>query len=876
MTSFLRLIIAACAAALLVPGTALAGHGLKKFLDHPAPLLPSPSNPNPAFQSEGEGDWELVGSIPTGNPHSDLDFFTQKGETYASVGTLGTGPNRGGQTIVQLTEGGEVKPKLLSGAPTATCVSNPIETLGLQHDVEATPKGRAPLNTFNPFADAGDAQLIVDATDAPGRCHDQGTLGVAGAPQGGLEIIDITDPASPVTIGLTSHIGEAHTVNIDPKRPHIAYAVTSDQVTVNGDGVRTNELPTSTSKNLDGFEVVDLSSCMNFPQGTTVEAKRAACAPTVFRYRWPTVEMGLGHTKKTNVFGCHELEVYPDDRLTCGSGTALITLDMKGAFDDGGTPNDFRDDKPRGTPLPCHRRPSSSSRLAAPGSPSFFTEALVVDCDNGGADGKQPLRVSEWLKIGAPSLEGVRYLGSVHHEGGTDQAANPTYGPEDDIIFNHEAELSHSGRLLIATDERGGGVLPPGATCTAGNANPRGNGGVSFYRTDRLRTTLPGSAEEAWQAFAQTPDGKKAIYRAPIRTGAQATICTAHVFQQIPGQNRIFMGWYSQGTQVLDFTERPDGTVEIKEVGSFIPAAANQWVSHIFKTQENPDGTFTYWGAAGDFRLSEGGRNTIDVYRVTLPAPPKPLTSAQGAPTVLPESVRGRTVTDPQTGRQVVADSTAGAPSCTPGNAIRSTTVSPTGRNRGGLSFGFRASAPVTVDLFQQSQGRQVTGERLIRRWENVRGSIRWNGRDRRGRALRDGVYFVRFRARRADGRFDVARVPVQRRSGRWSRLLAFDRRDSCALLRSFKLERPVFGGQTNRALLISFRTSEQARATVVVRRGNRVVRRFPVRSYAPGRVQRLRMTVTRRIPRGTYRVSIEVRTPDGRRATGSLTSRRL
>ena len=53
-------------------------------------------------------DWELITSVATGNPHTDLDFFSQGDETYAAVGTLGAGINKGGQTIVRLTENGEV------------------------------------------------------------------------------------------------------------------------------------------------------------------------------------------------------------------------------------------------------------------------------------------------------------------------------------------------------------------------------------------------------------------------------------------------------------------------------------------------------------------------------------------------------------------------------------------------------------------------------------------------------------------------------------------------------------------------------------------------------------------------------------------------
>jgi hypothetical protein len=859
MRHFLRSFLAAMALLAALPALAQAGHGL---LDHPAPLVPSSPQPNNGFRAEG-GQWELLGSIPTGNPHTDLDFFTRNGETFASVGTLATAPNRGGQTIVQLTTGGEVKGfKVTGSAPTATCVSSPAETLGLQHDVEASPKGKAVLNTFNPFVDARDAQIIVDATDAPGRCHDQGAGGIANAPQGGLEIIDVTDPANPVTIGLTSHVGEAHTVNIDPKRPHIAYVSSSDQVGVDEKGVRNNETSTS-STNLDGIEMVDMRSCMNFPAGTSVEAKRMACRPQVFRYRYPSASIGLGHTKRTNIFGCHELEIYPNDRLTCAAGTALITLDMAGAFDDRGTPDDYTDDTMRGTPLPCRLRDSSSNRLAVPGSPSFFTAAKVLDCVQGGENGTVNLRVSGWRDIGSPSIEGVRYLGSVHHQGGTDQA-NPDADlpPTEDIIFDHEAELSQSGNLLIASDERGGGALPPGASCAQGNANPLGNGGLSFYRSDRLSQSVPANAAEAHKAYARTPEGGKAIYRAPVRTGAQALICTAHVFQQIPGQNRIFMGWYSQGTQVIDFTENRDGTVTLKEVGSFIPASANQWVSHVFKVQENANGTFTYWGAAADLRLGDGGRNTIDIYKVTLPGPPRPA----AGPGVLPERLRGRTVTDPQTGQRVNADTGAGAPSCQPSRAIRSASV----RQRGSrISFAFRATGRATIDVFQQSAGSRVVGERLVKRFRNVKaGSLRWNGRDRRGNRLRNGYYVARFAVKNAAGFTEYRRVPLVRRGGRLRQIPAYSGQDTCSLVRTFKLERPVFGGRSNRALNIAFRLGDEARGTVTVTRSGKVLKTFPERSYRGGQIHRLRLTAKRtRFPRGRYVVTLNVRTAGGRDA---------
>jgi hypothetical protein len=144
------------------------------LFDHNAPAFQPQLLPDPAFQSGGEGaKWERVGTIPTGNPHTDLDFFTSKGDVYASVGTLAIGPNAGGQTIVQLTQNGNVEPRVAALHPSAACQSNPSAALGLQHDVEAAPKGNLILNSFNPFADRRDAQVIIDATDAGGRCHDQ-------------------------------------------------------------------------------------------------------------------------------------------------------------------------------------------------------------------------------------------------------------------------------------------------------------------------------------------------------------------------------------------------------------------------------------------------------------------------------------------------------------------------------------------------------------------------------------------------------------------------------------------------------------------------------------------------------------------------------
>ena len=261
--------------------------------------------------------------------------------------------------------------RFVSAHPSAACGSELSNALGLQHDVEATPKGNVIFNATFP---AGvkpvktDAKLLLDATDASGRCHDAATAGAPGSAQGGIEIVDISDVDNPLEIALTSHIGEAHTVNVDPKRPHIAFVVTSDTVSVTCDANDTS-CSRSNGLNLDGFEVLDLSSCLT-SQSPLV--KRETCQPQVYRYRYPSALIALGHTVD-GLAGCHEVEIYPDDTLTCASINASLVFDLSGAFDDRGTPNDYTDDKPRGTPLPCVTRVSST-----PGP--FTTAAKVVDC----------------------------------------------------------------------------------------------------------------------------------------------------------------------------------------------------------------------------------------------------------------------------------------------------------------------------------------------------------------------------------------------------------------------------------------------------------------------------------------------------------------
>ena len=77
-------------------------------------------------------------------------------------------------------------------------------------------------------------------------------------------------------------------------------------------------------------------------------------------------------------------------------------------------------------------------------------------------------------------------------------------------------------------------------------------------------------------------------------------------------------------------------------------------------------------------------------------------------------------------------------------------------RSAAASALGFRAARelPVHVDVFRVSTGRRVLRERLVARFRQpLARRVAWNGR---GRRTARGVYFVRFRMMRRDGRYDT------------------------------------------------------------------------------------------------------------------------
>ena len=214
-----------------------------------------------------------------------------------------------------------------------------------------------------------------------------------------------------------------------------------------------------------------------------------------------------------------------------------------------------------------------------------------------------------------------------------------------------------------------------------------------------------------------------------------------------------------------------------------------------------------------------------------------------------------------------------GGARCAVSSAFRSLSVKRRGRGVR-VAFTRTGSARVDVDVFQHSGGNAIHGERLVARFRKT-GSFTWNGRaNRRGRRVTDGYHSVRVRSRNASGRVETRRFTFERRAGRFTARRPFYRRQSCGTLASFKLERPVFGGRTNRALNVSYLVSKRAQVRIEFRRGNKVLQRTPLRTRRAGASFRERFDSDKR-PRGVYTVVIHV-AQGNERLVARLYARRL
>jgi hypothetical protein len=514
--------------------------------DHSNPREPLASTEDPGstqLMTSGEGTWEFIRNFPP-NPGSDLKFFKKKGQLYAVSGTLGqANQEHVGQRFIRLiTKTGEIKPEWVADHGSAHCPTrNPSGTTGLQHDQIVIPKK-------NP-------RLMIDTTDATGRCHDPDG--------GGLEIVDISGlhkkKFKPREIHLTRHAGTSHTVTLDATRPWIVYN------------------NSSTSAEMPWIDVLDIRSCLK-KKPRSLKGKRKACRPKVYRIlfkpEWAQRIDANGERIPGTESSCHDITATPG-RIYCANLNSTIVLDVKKLTKPNGSI--------RGTPLKCELADGTE------------TTAKVTDCDD--LEG-----------VGSGQARGWKYIGHVNHPGRNgSHNSNTEYESTEGISVSHEAEPTPDHKWMFATDERGGGVVPGGASCSA-LPNPYGNGGVHVFDISK------GGEFE----YAQDPEGNKAVFIGEVLIPS-GTFCTAHVMEQIKGEQRFTIAWYSQGTKIVDYFIDDQGRWTFREIASAVPQNPNAttWTSQVFKIKKNDDGSKTYYFMASD--ITRG----IDIFTWTGPPNPK-------------------------------------------------------------------------------------------------------------------------------------------------------------------------------------------------------------------------------------------------------------
>jgi hypothetical protein len=523
--------------------TILLGLAPSAAADHTNPRTPLAPTDGVAATgiTRGEGTWRHVANFPglasnalTGGG-TDLEFFTPPGTTdvYGAFGTLGQDEAGSvGQRILQLTRSGAVAPRWVADHGSAHCAtSDPSATLGLQHDSQVATQGKV--------------RLLTDTTDAAGRCHDPGG--------GGIEIVDVTGIANtsfePREVHLVRLAGFSHTHTVDGQRPWIVYNSSGDFAGRNW------------------IDVLDLRSCFG-SQSWSLAKRRAACRPAVYRIpfqpEWTQQRDQFTGQLEPGSAACHDI-TFAGGRLYCAGLNASLVIDVSGLV---GTDGNIQ-----GAAFPC------------PVINGTRTGAKVTDCGAMGASRME--RATGWT-----------FVGTFNHPGrdcgppGTDVRncnSNNHVRSDEGVSVSHEADPTPDHRFMFVTDERGGGVVPPGSSCAPGIDNPYGNGGAhAFDLSD------PSNIE-----YATTPDGRKAVYISDAVVPAE-TFCDIHVIEHVPGEQRFIAAYYTQGIKVVDYFVDAQGNVQFREASSFTLPNANTWAAEDFKIVDNADGTRTYFLAVDD------------------------------------------------------------------------------------------------------------------------------------------------------------------------------------------------------------------------------------------------------------------------------------
>lgn len=527
----------------LLPAGALANHAVGQ--------LSSPTGDPATGETLVDGDWSFTANFPAGPAAEqpigvDVERFTRRQADgvhhylIASSMTIGF-------SIFDVTN--PDAPVRVADYGAAVCgveaqVQQVIDIIAHGGDFD---EGSTALGAVHGWEDdiqvTPDGRIAVLASDAAGRCHDPAS--------GGMEIVDISNPAQPSLLGLVRLQGESHNTTIDRKRPWIVYNSNSD------------------SDGNNFIEAVDISSCRKL--------NPSRCLPSVsrlqFRDRWTV------GTQSEAPSACHDLE-YSRNRLYGACLNTTIVFDVSKVWRHGHlTGTDLTD--------PGQVGDAACSREAP--SPEAMVNLRVVDC--------RGWTVHAWKAAKARNVR-IRKLLRIRHAGVDFDEDAP---PREDIQISHQAMPLAHGRLMIVSDERGGGLNAAPGDCPSG--------GLWFYDIRHPRHPK----------LARTPHGRRAVFlpTANDTVETNGSNCTAHVFHRVPGERRMLSeAWYSSGTQAFRYRarfRRRRAIVSFRDRRAYVPSGASTWTSRAYANERQPDGSHLLRFFATD--ISRG----FDFFTLRLP-----------------------------------------------------------------------------------------------------------------------------------------------------------------------------------------------------------------------------------------------------------------
>jgi hypothetical protein len=526
---------------------ALIGLAPPAVADHTNPgtrLAPTDSRANNSGMERGAGDWRHIRNFRGGGNQAlngggtDLEFFRPAGseDLFGSFGTLGqdnagnaTTPGAIGQRIIRLLDNGQVKPEWVADHGSGHCQTDNTSVTGLQHDTQV--------------AKLGKITLLTDTTDAVGRCHDDGG--------GGIEIIAGSrvhqDTYMPREVHMVRFPGTTHTNTVDKRFPWIVYSSNADFM------------------NRNWIEVMNMRSCFGTQAWNRAERRRN-CRPVVSRIHlqdsWTKQRDQDSGELEPGSATCHDI-TFAKGRLYCAALNSTLILDVSDLI------------RPDGTVW--------GETLNCPVIAGTLTSAKVTDCSQ---TESAPQRAIGW-----------RFLDTFQHPGrqcgpvldNRNCNSNTEVPSDQGVSVSHESDPTPDENFMFVTDERGGGVVPPGATCDPNMENPIGNGGAHAFDISNPRDIK----------YAKTPSGDRAVYISEPVVNAP-TFCDIHVIEQIPGEQRFIAAYYTQGIKIVDYFVNEAGRLQFHERASFALSDTNVWSAEDFKIRRNANGTRTYFIATDD------------------------------------------------------------------------------------------------------------------------------------------------------------------------------------------------------------------------------------------------------------------------------------